>query len=253
MAGTNPIFSNQAWRPLHVRDCFLFERGSTKAFAGVTTVNLGLGANSNPGAFPDVPAVLAIAHDFGEASQPGNIHSIDVEQLFSFAGSTSVTANGNGPGTTTIAGVRGAVTIAAANTFASGFLYAVHGKINVQGSLSSANFLGAVCGQLDLSSTVSLTAVNLAAIVGDMGGTFSAGAITGEAGLQIMLLTSTAPGSLIGSVIHAEALSSFFLDVSNASYPSGWTAQTTVSTVQGVLAVKTPAGTAYIPCYTTKG
>ena len=96
MAGTNPIFSNQAWRPLHVRDCFLFERGSTKAFAGVTTVNLGLGANSNPGAFPDVPAVIAIAHDFGEASQPGNIHSIDVEQLFSFAGSTSVTANGNG-------------------------------------------------------------------------------------------------------------------------------------------------------------
>lgn len=248
---SNPIFSNQGYRPLHVRDTLLFERGSMKQFGSETTVNLGLGANSNPGAFPDVPAVIAIAHAFGEASQPGNIHSVDVEQLFAFAGSTTLTANGNGPGATTIAAVRGAVTIAAGNTFAGGFLYPVHGKISVQGTLNSANFLGAVCGQLDLSTATAFGAgaVNLAAIVGDMGGTFSAGAITAASQFQIMLLTATAPGATINSVIHAEALATYLLDISNASYPSGWTATTSVGSQTGRIKVKTPAGDAYIAVY----
>jgi len=254
MAG-NSIFSNQSWRPMHVRDNFLFLRGDINQFNNATTkettVNLGLGPNSNPGSFPDVPAVIAVAHAFGEAAQPGNIHTVDVEQIFAFAGSTTVAANGNGPGTTTIAAVRGAVTIAAANTFAGGFLYPVHGKISVQGTLNSANFLGAVCGQLDLSSAVAFgaSAVNLAAIVGDMGATFSAGAITSASQLQIMLLTATAPGATIGSVIHAEASATYLLDISNATYPSGWASTGTVGAQTGRIKIKTPAGDAYIAVY----
>lgn len=145
-----------------------------------------------------------------------------------------------------VAAVRGNTTIATGTTVTSGFVYGTEGKVTIKGTASSANFTAGLVGQLDLSAASALGTGRIAAIWGDMGATMSAGAISGEAVLDIVLLTNTCAGSSVNSVIHAEALATYFLDVSNATYPSGWTNSATAGSQTGRLKIKTPAGDAYI-------
>ena len=155
---------------------------------------------------------------------------------------TTITAGGS------VASVRGNTTLATGGTISAGYIYGVQGKITLQGTLSTANFTAGVFAQLDLSAAQALSAPNVAAIWGDMGATISAAVISsGEALLDILHLTSTAPGSMINAAIHVEALSTYLLDVSNVSYPSGWNNSAVVGSTQvGRLKIKTPTGDAYI-------
>ena len=238
-------FGNEEWKPIHVRDSFLFVKGSVKGFetqGSEEGVNAIAGPNSNPGSFPNGPAVIAIAHAFGAASQTGNIRSIDVEQLFNFAGSTSIVA------ATSVAAIRGCVSIAAPTTFAAGFLYGVQGKVVVQGTISSANYVAALFGQLDLSTAVGVTGGPVTALWLDMGATASAAIIASPSSINALTITNTTL-AVIHAVLSFNGNATYLFDVAGASqfYHTG--APTTLS---GSLAINTPAGIRYIALYTTQ-
>ena len=176
---------------------------------------------------------------------------IDAELTLGFQG--SVTTRLTSPNTTKPAAMLGQLIIAAGTTLSSGFAFGVMGKLTINGACATANFVCASFAQLDLSACTSLTSVNVYGLWVDMGATMSAAAISGEAGISGLYITNTAPGSSINAVIKADALATYFLDVSNATYPSGFSTAGSVTTVSGKLAINTPAGVKYIPCYTTAG
>jgi hypothetical protein len=168
-----------------------------------------------------------------------NVRAIDSEPAIA-ASSVAVTGS--------IAAIRGNLTTPVGSTISSGFAYGVQGKLTAKGTLSSANFSAGLVGQLDLSVATALGSGQIAAIWGDMGATLSAGAISGQAVLNLMLLTNTAPGSMINSVFHVEALATYLFDVSNASYSPFFTG-TAPTTLSGSLKVNTSAGVRYIALY----
>lgn len=279
----NKIYSNQNFRPLKIRDTFQFVRGNVSGFAHEgsepNTVSV-IGPNSTPGASPDVPFVIGVFSAMSEAAQPGNIRAIDSELLFNYPGSVAIEVNPTGidgqptnanqnAAAANIAAVRGAITVGGtytgsaagtgtagvdpsvttATTITAGYLFGVQGKLIVRGAISSANFSAAVVGQLDLSAATALTSVNVSALWLDMGATISAALISsGEANLNIANLTNTAPGSMINSVFHVEALATYLFDISNASY-SPFITTTAPGTAYGRIAINTVAGVKYIGVY----
>ena len=153
--------------------------------------------------------------------------------------------------TGSVAGVRGNTTIPASGTVTSGFVYGSQGKLTVKGSLTSANFSSGLLGQLDLSAATAISTGRIAAIWADAGATFSAGAISGQGVVDLALLTNTAAGSMINSVFHVEALATYLLDVSNATY-SPFYHSGAPGTLSGSLKINTPDGARYIALYTTQ-
>jgi predicted nucleic-acid-binding Zn-ribbon protein len=150
-----------------------------------------------------------------------------------------------------VVGVRGNATIATGTTVTSGFIYGVQGKLTVKGTYTDANFSAGLLGQLDLSAATAISTGRIAAIWADAGATFSAGAITGEAIVDLMLLTNTAPGTAINSVFHVEANATYLIDASNVSYAPFYDNHVP-TTLSGSFAVNTPNGVRYIALYTTQ-
>jgi hypothetical protein len=223
MSTQNPIYSNQNWRPLKVRDSFQFVRGNISGFAhtGSESGTLGvIGPNSTPGAHPDVPFVIGVYSAYGAAAQPGNLRAVDSELLFNYPGSTSITVNPTGiDGTPTtpntasssIVAVRGAITIGGIYTGAtagtgtavvdpsrttpttivgSSYLYGVQGKVVLNGGLANTGGNGIIVtglqGQLDISHTTVISSPLTA-------GWFDIGASASAA-----LIASWVPGSATG-------------------------------------------------------
>jgi hypothetical protein len=147
--------------------------------------------------------------------------------------------------------IRGNLTVPASGSVSSGYLYGTQGKLTVKGTLTTANFSAGLVGQLDLSAATLTSPGPISAIWGDMGASMSASAISGAAGLSILHLTNTALGATINSAIFVEALSTYLLDVSNASY-SPFFHVGAPTTLSGSLKIKTSAGDRYIALYTTQ-
>lgn len=198
---------------------------------------------------PNGGAVLAYIDANGVFNAAANPLVAAAQSTFFAMSSNPVLSASSTAITGAVAAVRGNTTIASGTTVTSGFIYGTEGKVTIKGTASSANFTAGLVGQLDLSAATALGTGQIAAIWGDMGATMSAGAISGEAVLDIMLLTNTCAGSSVNSVIHAEALATYFLDVSNATYPSGWTNTASVGAQTGRIKIKTPSGDAYIAVY----
>lgn len=207
-------FGNENWKPLHVRDSFLFVKGSVKGFetqGSEEGVNAIAGPNSNPGSWPDGPATIAIAQGFGAAAQQGNIRAIDVEELFNFAGSTAITAGKS------VVGVRGCISIAAPTTITVGYLYGVQGKVVVQGTLATTGgeYSAGVQGQVDLSVAVGITSP-LSALWLDMGATASAAIIAAPTKVNAVVITNTT-AAVINALFQATANASYLFDVTDLS------------------------------------
>ena len=176
------------------------------------------------------------------SATPANFRAVDAEPVLS---ATSVAITGS------VAAVRGNTTVAVGSTIASGFLYGMQGKLTVKGTIATANFAAGLVGQLDFSTATVTPAGPISAIWGDMGATLSASAISGQANLNILQLTNTAPGSMINSAIFVEANATYLLDVSNSSYSPFWHVGAP-GTLSGSLKINTSAGPRYIAVYTTQ-
>ena len=163
----NKIYSNLNFRPLHTRDCVLYERGNVAPFSvigGETGAASVIGPNSNPGGSPDVPSVIGVYSAMSEAAQPGNIRLIDSELLLNYAGSTAIEVNPTGidgqptsanqnTAANSIAAIRGGITVGGtytspavtssfpskttATTITAGFLYGVQGKLTLGAGATS--------------------------------------------------------------------------------------------------------------------
>jgi hypothetical protein len=232
----------------------MFERGNVKGFAtqgGETGVNAWVGPNSNPGAFPDTPFVIGVAHCFGEAVQPGNIRSVDIEQLFNFAGTFNL------PSGLSIAAIRGCQSIASGTTFGSGsvneYLYGIQGKTYVQGTINAAaGFVAALFGQLDTSgASAVVTSGYVSALHLDMGAT-SALASTSPNFVNAETITNTTAVA-VNSALKVIASLQYLFDLTDEGQGgSAWVVTSSgVSTQAQSLKVKVNGTTYYIPLCTS--
>jgi len=246
------IYQNQNWRPLHIRDTFLFERGNVKGFAtqgGETGTSEVIGPNSNPGAFPDTPFVIGVYSCFGEAAQPGNIRSLDVEHLFNFGATTDITANQS------IVAVRGAQTHAEGTAFGSGtnneYSYGVQGKEYVATTINIvAGFLASLFGQLDTSNAAAaVTSGYVSALHLDMGSTSH---LSSSSYINAETVTNTTQ-CLINSVLKVIANASALFDLAESNLTGNWILASSVNTgdlASVKLKVKVNGTTYYLPLYT---
>ena len=198
------------------------------AFAGQVTLNTG-GQQSGRVFWTGVTLM--------DSALGTSFRLIDSEVGLGYQGSVSITGS--------LVAVRGNVTVSSGVTVASGFLYGVQGKITVKGIFASQNFNAGVFAQLDLSAAGTLTG-QLAALWADMGATMSAAAISGEANLDVVVLTNTCAGSSVNAVFHVECLATYLFDMSNSSYPSGYATSATAGTQIGRIKIKLPSGDGYI-------
>ena len=247
MSDNTSKFGAANFRPLHVRDVLLFERGNVKGFAtqgGETGVNSPIGANSNPGAYPDTPFVIGVYSCFGEATQPGNLRAIDSELLFHFAGETTIGGS--------IAAIRGGACVASGCELSgTSFLYGVQGKLIIQGELdTSAGWQTAVFGQLDFSSaTATLTSQNLSAGWFDMGA--SAGALaTNGTGVDVLRLTNST-ALIVNSLVYASGIATYFAQISDVDGTHFAKTAGTPTTSAGQLKVLVNGVVRYIQLFST--
>ena len=282
----NKIYSNQNWRPLHIRDTFLFERGNVSGFAhtggeqGTASV---IGPNSTPGGSPDVPFVVGVFSAMSEAAQPGNIRAIDAELLFNYPGSTSIEVNPTGidgqptsanQNTTpnSIAAIRGAITIGGlytgsgagtgtggvdpsrttATTIAAGYLYGVQGKIYLGGTIAiSSDFAAALFGQLDTSGASAVVSSGyVSALHLDMGAT-SALSAGSSAFVNAETITNTCATLKMNAVLKVIANANYFMDLSESNLTGNWIVGTTGSTAAGTLKVLVDGNVRYIQLYSS--
>lgn len=204
--------------------------------------------NENPilGPFTQITWLDGSLHYLAPGSDPAFSQANIVASVFENASAPVLNYQGSVNITGAVVAERGALTVAAGTTVASGFLYGAEGKLIVKGTLSTANFSAGLVGQLDLSTATLSSPGPIAAIWGDMGASMSASAISGEADLQVLLLTSTCPGSSINSAIKVETLSTYLLDLSDSSYASGYATSSTAGTQLGRIKIKLPSGDGYI-------
>jgi hypothetical protein len=266
---TTSIYTNERWRPLHIRDTFLFERGNVKGFAtqgGETGTSEVISANSNPGGHPDVPFVIGVYSAFGDSSlsaqgagiiQPGNIRMIDSEALFN-AGTLANSAIVSLPSGQSIATIRGCASIAQYTTFGNGgtsgnnYLYGVQGKVFVQGTVNaSSGFVAALFGQLDTSgSAATVTSGYVSALQLDMGAAsnLSSGSAAFVNAATILNTTLVA----VNSAIKIDASLTYLFDLTDAG--QGGSAWIVTAAVGGSntkkLKVNIAGTTFYIPLYT---
>jgi hypothetical protein len=242
----------QNYKPLVERDNLLFVRGNTKGFqteGAETGVAEIVGANNNPGAWSDVPAVIAIAHNFGEATQPGNIRSIDAEALFNFAGTTTIATNAS------ISAIRGCASVASGTTLGNGtavdMVYGVEGKFVLQGTtnVSATGVAAALKGVFDTSATgATATSGYNAALHLDMG---TSSTITTSTVINAASITNTT-NLLINSVIKVVANANFLFDLAESTETGNWLVGTTASTAAGCIKVKVNGATRYIQLFSAE-
>lgn len=231
------------YKPLVIRDNYLFVKGNLKGYetqGSETGVSEYVGANNNPGALADVPAVIAIAHNFGEATQPGNIRSIDVEVLMNFNGTTNITSGQS------IAGIRGCVSVASVTTFTSSgnaYLYGVQGKAVIQGTVNTnAGFVSGLFGQCDTSgASCVVTSGYISALQLDMGAT---SILTSSAYVNAATVLNTTQ-CLINSVMKVIANATYFMDLSESNLTGNWIVASAVGGSQNKKLKCLVGGTAY--------
>jgi len=243
------IFQN--YKPLVIRDNYLFVKGNLKGFqteGTETGTSEIVGANNNPGSWADVPAVIAIAHAFGEATQPGNIRSIDVEALLNYQG-TTVLATGN-----SIAGIRGAATVAAGTTLGDGTavenVFGVEGKFTLQGTnvLTTNGVAAALKGVFDTSgASATATSGYNSALHLDMGASSTISSSTTINAASIVNTTSMK----MNAVIKANADANYLFDLNDNS-TGHWIVGTTASTAAGTLKVLVGGAVRYIQLYSAE-
>ena len=279
----NKMYSNLNWRPLHVRDTFLFERGNVAPFSVIgseTGTASVIGPNSNPGGSPDVPFVIGVYSALSEAAQPGNIRAIDSELLFNYPGSTAIEVNPTGidgqptsPNQNTnpnsVAAVRGAITIGGlytspnpsspsfpskttATTITAGFLYGVQGKVNLAGIINNASdFTAGLFGQLDTSAaTAVVTSGYVSALHLDMGATSSLSSGS-EAFVNAETITNTCATLKMNSVLKIIANANYLFDLAESNLTGNWIVGTTGSTAAGTLKVLVNGAVRYIQLYSS--
>lgn len=240
-------FGSQNWRPIVVRDNFLFVRGNPAGFeteGGETGINAIAGFNNNPGSFPNVPAVIGVAHAFSAPAQVGNIRTIDSEVLFNCQGTTTITSGQS------IAAIRGAVAVALGTTIAAqGFLYGVQGKAIVQGTIVGGSaFITALFGQLDTSgASAVVTSGYVSALHLDMGAT---SILASSAFVNAQTVTNTTQ-CLINSVLKVIANATYFMDLSESNLTGNWIVGTTGSTAAGTLKVLVNGAVRYIQLFSS--
>lgn len=241
-------YGNENFRPLHVRDALVFLRGNVKGFStqgGETGTSLVVGPNSNPGSFPDTPCVIGVYSCFGEAAQPGNIRSIDVEHLFNYSVTTNFTSGQS------VVAVRGAQTHAEGTAFGSGatasFSYGVQGKINVATSVNVASgFVAALFGQMDTSSAAAAVVSGyVSALHLDMGATSH---LASSTLINAQTVTNTTQ-CLINSVFKVIANATYFMDLSESNLTGNWLVGTTGSTAAGTIKVLINGAVRYIQLF----
>ena len=205
------IYKN--FHPLFERDCVVYARGKSVAVPdSVPAISA-----DQTGASPDVPCVIGISHVFGEAAQPGNIRSLDVAQLFNFAGDVAIVSGQS------LVAVRGVVTVAAATELTSagnGYSYAVQGKHVIQGEIDvNSGFVAALFGQCDTSgASCVLTSGYVSALHLDMGAT---SILASSAFLNAESITNTTQ-CLINSVLKVIANASYFMDLAESNLTGNW-------------------------------
>jgi len=185
-----------------------------------------------------VSGTVAPTQSVALAAQP-TLSLIDSEATLAYAGSTNITGS--------VTGVKGGVTISAATTLASGYVYGVEGKVVITGTLNSSGggYVAGVLGQLDISAAT-LTAGQLAAIWGDMGTT--ALAVT-AANTNLLILTNTT-NCIIHSVAQLIANASYLFDITDQSYGGAhFTVFTTAATAAGCLKILVNGNVRYLQCY----
>jgi len=211
-------FSNDAFKPIHVRDTFLFLRGNVSGFAtqgGETGTSELIGANSNPGASPDVPCVIGVYACHGAASQPGPIRSIDSEVLFNYGGVVT-----GSPLTTSVAAICGAINVASVTTLGAGvegpFTYGVQGKAVIQGTMNiGSGFCSGLFAQLDTSgASAAITSGYVAPLIIDFGATSNLASSAYLNG-QVVLNTTNC---IINAAVKVVANASYLFDVTDLSY-----------------------------------
>jgi len=253
---SNRVYGNENFRPVHIRDCFLFERGNVKNFAtqgGETGTSEVISANSNPGARPDVPCVIGVYSCFGEAAQPGNIRSVDVEQLFNYSAVTDITAGQS------VAAIRGAQTHAEGTSFGSGtaneYSYGVQGKINIATKIKAdEGFVAALFGQLDLSNnSADAESGYISALHLDLGATMGTGMDSDALAFVNAETITNTTGALVNSIIKVIADAANFMDLTDlANGGAHWLLSgKTASSFTSALKVKVGASTFYIPLGTS--
>ncbi len=243
-------FGNETFKPLHIRDNFLFLKGNVKNFAtkgGETGVNEVVAGNSNPGSWPDPPCVIGIYHERGEAAQPGLLRDIDVEVLFDFGGTTDITANQY------VAGIRSAINIGSATTLGSGsaneYVYGIQGKVVQQGTINlSAGFCAALFGQYDTSgASAAITSGYAGPLILDFGATSH---LSSSAYLNgITMLNTTA--CQIHSAFLVNIKAAYYADITDAT-GNTFTVGTTAATAAGTLKVLVNGATRYIQLYSSE-
>lgn len=244
------IYKN--YKPLVIRDNYLFVKGNLKGFqtqGTETGASEIVGANNNPGAWADVPSVIAIAHEFGEAAQLGNIRSVDVEALFNFAGTTTIETGKS------IAGIRGAATTAAGTTLGDGtaveVVSGVEGRFNLQGTnvLTATGVAAAIHGVFDTSgaSAVATSGYNSALHL-DFG---SSSTIATSTTINAASVSNTT-ACLINSVFKVVANANFLFDLAESTSTGNWIVGTTASTAAGCLKVKVGGATRYIQLFSAE-
>ena len=281
----NKIYSNLNFRPLHTRDCVLYERGNVAPFSvigGETGAASVIGPNSNPGGSPDVPSVIGIYSAMSEAAQPGNIRLIDSELLLNYAGSTAIEVNPTGidgqptsanqnTAANSIAAIRGGITVGGtytspavtssfpskttATTITAGFLYGVQGKLTLGAGATLANgsnFNAALFGQLDTSAAgAAVSGLYLSALHLDMGAASSLSAGS-NANVNVITATNTTSG-LINSILKVIANAEYFADLDDVSTGGAHWLLTgkTASTFTTALRINIGGTAYYIPVATT--
>ena|ERR1017187_2991454 len=160
-----------------------------------------------------------------------------------YAGSISVAGAG------LLVALRGDSVVANGTTFASGFLYGAEGKVYVQGTLSTANYVAGLVGQVDTSAAQALGTTPLAAIWGDMGATSTAVTATGA---DILKLTNTT-NTIINSAIMVAANATYLIDISDLAYGGAhFVVGTTASTAAGCLKVHVNGNVRYLQLYSAE-
>jgi hypothetical protein len=219
--------------------------GSTDGSTGTGVVFLAPGYSgtvptpTSPTIVIGYPAVGAGVSAISTATA-GVVRNIIGSITLDYAGSTSVT---------NVVGVRGVVTIDASTTVAAGYLYGTQGKLIITGTMSSGSEVSCgLQGQLDLSSTVALTGPVAIGWL-DAGASASAGAISGQANIDGLVIYNTT-AAVMNSVIRVYADATYFMDLTDSG-SGAWITGTTGSTAAGCLKVKTPAGTGYIQIFSS--
>ena len=144
-----------------------------------------------------------------------------------------------------VVGVRGAVTLAAGSTLASGFEYGTEGKFILQGTLNNGSgFSCGVLAQLDISAAgIVHTSGYLAPLICDVGASASLSSDANLNGIFVSNNTACKMNAMVKGNIHA----SFVFDLSDPQGDYSWFASSAGSSAGKALMISIGGATYKIP------